>query len=270
MKTILLSTLFLLSISLPAVAQITGTSELCGKIFDDQISFSRNVQTRASSEFTLVTWNAHKMADTAYLPDLRELSRNADLMLVQEAMHTGTLQESLSSAFDFSFGFSKSWCSKEKQATGVMNLSRYNLENSLTLVSPDTEPFLNTPKVSEYSMINVPEMGLIHVINTHALNFNLGGKFERHIDQIAEFISKINGRVIWAGDFNTWNSARTNYLLSKAKALGLLHIVPADDKRSLKLDHVFVKGLKVTESKILNNFSSSDHLPLKVIFEKAN
>lgn len=128
-----------------------------------------------------------------------KLSQDADIFLIQESMHSSDWQKTFVTQFDFSFSFNKSFCTTEKQATGVMSASRYLLPNNLTLVSPDLEPVKNTPKVSAYSVIQVPEIGLIHIINTHGLNFNLGSKFDRQINKLAEFINQLKGPVIWAG-----------------------------------------------------------------------
>lgn len=202
------------------------------------------------------------------MPDLIQLSRETDLILVQEAMHNSELQGTFMEKFDFSFSFHKSFCTSDRQATGVMNASRYLLQNNLTLVSPDMEPITNTPKVSGYSAVMVPEIGVVHIINTHGLNFNGGTQFDNQINKLAQFIQTLDGPVIWAGDFNTWSVGRQKHLDKKAKELGLSHLLPATDNRSQKLDHVYIKGLEVIDIQILENIRSSDHLPMKAIFKK--
>lgn len=257
--------LLVLFLSLPAAA---NESVLCGTGADNQISFSNQFQVRNSTEISLVTWNSHKLTHRKFMPDLFKLSQEVDVILIQEAMHNSDLQNTLSSEFDFSFSFSKSFCTSDKQATGVMSASRYPLQNNSTLVSPDREPITNTPKVSGYSTIDVPEIGIVHIINTHGLNFNTGSKFERQMNHLAEFISKLQGPVIWAGDFNTWSNVRQRHLDKRARELGLTQHIPETDNRNLKLDHVYTKGLELISIQILDNFKSSDHLPLKAIFKK--
>jgi endonuclease/exonuclease/phosphatase (EEP) superfamily protein YafD len=216
-----------------------------------------------------LTWNAHKLDDVNFLPDLGDLSRDVDIILIQEGMHSENYAKDLINTLNFNFTFYKSFCNSDQQATGVMTLSRYNLQDTHNLVSPDTEPILNTPKVSGYAKINVAGIGDVHIINTHGLNFNFGIKFKNQIDQISEFISQLHGPVIWAGDFNTWIGFRANYLNKKAKELGLSHIKPENEKRRfLKLDHIYTRGLNLVEAELLSNYKSSDHWPIKAVFEK--
>lgn len=265
MKNILVTVMFLQVVGFAAFAV---ESSLCEKSAGNQISFSNLLQIRLAPEFSVITWNAHKLTDRNFMPDLIQLSRETDVILIQEAMHNSELQGTLSTKFDFSFSFSKSFCTSDKQATGVMNASRYLLQNNLTLVSPDLEPITNTPKVSGYSAIRVPEIGIVHIINTHGLNFNIGTKFENQMNKLAQFIEKLEGPVIWAGDFNTWSTGRQKHLDKKAKELGLTHLRPATDNRGQKLDHVYIRGLEVIDIQILENIRSSDHLPIRAIFKK--
>lgn len=261
-----LATVLLLQIS--GFASFAAESSLCEKTAGNQISFSKLLQIRISPEFSVITWNAHKLTDRKFMPDLIQLSRDSDVILIQEAMHNSELQSSFAEKFDFSFSFNKSFCTSDKQATGVMNASRYLLQNNSTLVSPDMEPITNTPKVSGYSAVMVPEIGVVHIINTHGLNFNGGPKFENQINKLAQFIQTLEGPVIWAGDFNTWSAGRQKHLDKKTRELGLAHLVPATDNRSQKLDHVYTRGLEVIDIQILENIRSSDHLPIRAIFKK--
>jgi endonuclease/exonuclease/phosphatase (EEP) superfamily protein YafD len=244
-------------------------SVLCeGSNHSLQLSFSNLVQTRNSDEFVLIDWNAHKLEDERFIQDLAQLAQSADLITIQEGMHSDAFQNQFLK-LPFSSSFFKSFCTGDKEATGVMSMSRYMLEENKTLVSPGREPILNTPKVSGYSTLVIPEIGRVHLINTHALNFNFGSKFKDQVDSIAEFIKTLQGPVIWAGDFNTWNDDRKDYLIKHATALGLTHLNPANDKRGLlKLDHVFVRDLNVESIEVLSQYKSSDHVPLRVVFKK--
>lgn len=232
-----------------------------------QHSFSRSVQARTSDQFVLIDWNAHKLEDPQYIRDLQQLGQNADLITMQEGMHSEGFENQFL-AMPFAASFYKSFCNKDKEATGVMNMSRYPLEDNRTLVAPDTEPILHTPKVSGYASIVVPEIGRIHIINTHALNFNLGKQFKNHINSVAKFVATLQGPVIWVGDFNTWNGDRLDHLMDKTAELGLAHLNPSNDNRGLKLDHVFYRGLQPVSIEVLNGYKSSDHLPLKAVFKK--
>lgn len=268
MKNFLFSVLQLavLLISLTANAD---TSSLCREHSNGRTTvFSNQVNERENHEFSIVTWNAYKLSDDNFLPDLLTLSQDADLFLIQEAMHGDQLAEQLSAQFPFEFSFFKSFCNSDKLATGVMNMARHKLANNRTLVSPYNEPFSATPKVSGYSLIEVPGIGPVHVINTHGLNFNLGKKFAKQIDQVVAFAEQLQGPLIWAGDFNTWSDWRKDHLRKATQKLRLQHLKPAYDTRHLKLDHVYSRELSVKSVDLLVNIRSSDHLPIKVVFEK--
>jgi endonuclease/exonuclease/phosphatase (EEP) superfamily protein YafD len=242
-------------------AEAQEASILCDEFFQDHISFSKQLKHRNTSEITLVTWNAHKLEDKNLIPDLKRLSESSDIIFIQEAMHSTKLQNTFSSLFPFSFSFHKSFCTSNKQATGVMSAARFELQNSLTIVSPDTEPLTFTPKVSSYSQLMINNQ-IVHLINTHALNFNTGSSFERQMDQLAGFISQLSGPVIWAGDFNTWSPGRKNYLNKIAQSLQLEHLKPEKDPRYLILDHIYIRGMTALKTEVLPE-KSSDHAPLR-------
>lgn len=258
MKTFILLTLVL------AAAQVKAddVSVLCAQDQVRQISFSQTVTPRPNptNDVNIILWNAHKLEDKNFFYDLKKLSENADLLVVQEAIHTEAWQRAFSSHMPFDFSFNKSFCWNDT-ANGVLTASRFPLKNNLAILSPGVEPGSFTHKVSGYSQMIVNGT-LVHVINTHALNFNVGFAFEEHIDQLAKFISQSKGPVIWAGDFNTWNSLRFDYLSEKAKTLGLTHVKPASDNRFLVLDHIYVKGFTAVSAEVLG-LKSSDHYPLK-------
>lgn len=266
----LIQNFFLPAILLLATqASSAGTSSLCRSNSNTRnIVFTSQISERNHNEFSVITWNAHKLADENFLPDLLTLSEDADLILIQEAMHSDLLADQHASQFPFEFSFFKSFCNSDDMATGVMNMARTSLMNNRTLVSPDNEPLAGTPKVSGYSQLNVPGIGIVHVINTHGLNFNLGKKFARQVDAVARFARQLEGPLIWAGDFNTWSDWRKNYLREATEKLGLKHLKPAYDTRRLKLDHIYARGLTVRSIDLLVNIRSSDHLPIKVIFDK--
>lgn len=241
--------------------QAQTNSVLCDQVFNDHISFSNQIINRNSSDITLISWNAHKFGDKKFISDLKRLSETSDVIFIQEAMHSTNLQNAFADSFPFSFSFHKSFCDSAKQATGVLSAARYELINTQTIVSPDTEPVTFTPKVSSYSQMVVNNQ-IVHLINTHALNFNTGSSFERQIDHLASFISQLSGPVIWAGDFNTWSPARKSYLNKVTLSLQLLHLKPATDPRNLVLDHIYIRGMTALKTEVLSE-NSSDHLPMR-------
>lgn len=257
MKSILLLIIFSF-----AFAQAEDNSVLCSNEAMKQISFSKQIipRPRDPSEITLISWNAHKLADKQFFYDLQNLSHQADILMVQEAVHTTNWQNAFQGYMPFAFNFYKSFCWNDN-ANGVLTGARFNLENNVPLLSPGTEPGSFTHKVSGYSQIRINNQ-VVHLMNTHALNFNVGISFEDQIDQIVTFLAQVKGPIIWAGDFNTWNPLRSDYLNKQTAKIGLTHIIPLADDRFLTLDHVYARGFVAAKTEVLD-FKSSDHVPMK-------
>lgn len=259
MKTIILAVIL---ISLNSYAD---RSALCDQVFKDSVQFSKRIQPPTSVDhLTIITWNAHKYADQNFFWDLKKLSAQADILMVQEAVHSTNWQAAFASYLPFSFSFFKSFCTRDDKATGVQTAARYLLKDNKNIISMDTEPVSFTPKVTGLSRIEVPGHGQVLLVNTHALNFNLGELFKRQIDQVVAYLATEKGPIIWAGDFNTWDSSRKAYLNKKTKSLGLIHVVPNHDDRNLILDHIYIRGFEVISADVLNE-KSSDHQPVQAV-----
>jgi endonuclease/exonuclease/phosphatase (EEP) superfamily protein YafD len=226
----------------------------------NQLSFNQSIVPLNQSTLKVLTWNAHKFADTQYFIDIKKLSQISDLIFVQEALHSSGWQNAFASHMSFDWSFHKSFCI-DNQATGVLTGSRYPLITPRTILTTDTEPLSFTPKVSGISFIEFQNKKIM-MINTHALNFNLGYDFENQIDQIIEMISQTNLPIIWAGDFNTWSPGRRSYLFNQAISQGLDPLIPKNDLRALQLDHILVRGFRSLNTKVLDQFKSSDHFPV--------
>ncbi len=256
---------FIFSSLFLVLAPAANISSLCQKEAPNQISFSKNIEPRPSTELSIILWNAQKISDSDFLKDLQLLAKTSDILLLQEAMHSTGFEEDLTEKLPFHFSFHKSFCNSDQQATGVLNSARSELFHNLTLVSPDTEPISSTPKVSAYSQVLIDGQ-IVHLINTHALNFNLGSAFERQIYQVAKSISQLSGPVVWAGDFNTWSSSRQEYLKKITTSLKMTHLKPIQDPRKLILDHIFIRGLIPIKTEVLIK-KSSDHYPIRSILK---
>jgi len=226
----------------------------------NQLSFNTSIIPLQKSTLTVLTWNAHKFADPQYFIDLKKISKTSDIIFIQEAMHSSGWQKAFSTHMTLDWSFHKSFCIDD-QSTGVLTGSRYPLMNSQTIVSPGTEPLSFTPKVSGISFIQFQNKKIM-LINTHALNFNLGSDFEDQVDQIIQIISQTDLPVIWSGDFNTWSPGRRSYLFNQAMSQGLDPLIPKNDNRTLKLDHILVRGFRSVSTKVLEKYKSSDHFPV--------
>lgn len=248
---------------------IADSSVLCDDQPNDLLNFSQDITARATDTLSVVTWNAHKYANSKYFSDLVEISADTDVIMIQEAMHSSQWQETFAKQIPFSFTFFESFCDSNNWATGVQTGARYKLEHEVNLVSPDREPITGTPKVTGISRFDVPGYGGVLIANIHGMNFNTGNKFERQIDQVVEYLAAAHERIIWAGDFNTWSASRRRYLDKKAKSIGLMQVIPVKDNRSQKLDHIYVRGFKIISGEILPN-RTSDHQPIKAVLKFEN
>jgi endonuclease/exonuclease/phosphatase (EEP) superfamily protein YafD len=254
---------FAASILFSFLVNAADISILCNQETLQDIYFSNQIIPRAgrpANEVTLITWNAHKLADENFFYDLKKLSTDADILMVQEAVHTTNWQNAFAAYMPFSFTFFKSFCWGDS-ANGVLTGSRFPLSRNTAVLSPGTEPITFTHKVSGYSQIVINNQ-VVHIINTHALNFNPGTSFEEQIDQLVKFIGTLKGAVIWAGDFNTWNPLRKSYLNEQTAKVGLTHDVPSNDDRFLILDHIYVRGFSMVKTEVVDE-KSSDHVPLR-------
>jgi endonuclease/exonuclease/phosphatase (EEP) superfamily protein YafD len=147
--------------------------------------------------------------------------------------------------------------------TGVTTGSRFHLLGVNFIRSPDREPILNTPKVAALTPVAIENSDHpLTVVNLHALNFVKVDAYRNQLAAIQRSLSKAKGPLIVAGDFNTHMIERAFALRDFADALGLTIVELSNDKRRLKLDHIFQRGLKVHRAEVLNQVKSSDHLPL--------
>ena len=152
----------------------------------------------------------------------------------------------------------------ENSFTGVAIYSDRLLQKITPLHTKYREPFILTPKSSLIAYYKD-----ILIINTHALNFVSDDEWIFELNQIAKTIGQAQ-KVIWAGDFNTWDSMRTNYLLNFMDSLQLIEVKFKEDLRTTHLgypiDFIFTKGLKIKSSKSFDTSQSSDHNAISVEF----
>jgi endonuclease/exonuclease/phosphatase (EEP) superfamily protein YafD len=218
--------------------------------------------------FSLVSWNIHKGDETGWLNDLEHITRDIDLLLLQEAYLDQNLQSLLGD-------WSNHWVmgpafSLQGVHAGVLTAARIN--NVAACSSLVSEPLFGIPKavlINYYPIAGQAQSML--VANVHGVNFTLGTQhLAQQLDFIAEAITNHPGPVIVAGDFNTWNQARVQLLRTVTASLDLQAVAFDDHQRSKHfgqaVDHIYYRGLKLVDSQVLA-VHSSDHLPLRAQFE---
>ena len=216
------------------------------------------------SAIELLNWNIEKGGHEDWGLDLYEYGNRATVLTLQEAplVNPGWADHVVESFHAFAPGFET-----RRTPTGVMTVS-----TAVPLVQCNfeaREPWLRTPKatlVTEYALTGRSETLL--VVNIHVVNFTLGlGAFEQQLDTASAILSRHDGPVIFAGDFNTWRQARLDHLRALVDSHGLAAVQFAEDERKRifgkPLDHVYVRGLDVVAADTLNT-ATSDHNPMRV------
>ena len=225
------------------------------------------VHALRDSEISLVSWNIYKEQRPGWEQDLSALSKEADVLLLQEAylepglrqwLQDQGLKWDMGPAFDYQ-GF----------PTGVITAGRGEADVNCSMLR--NEPYIYLPKavlISYYPIRGRQEMLL--VANIHGINFTLGPKsLGQQLEAAREIIQHHQGPVILAGDFNTWSVRRQQALEQVAAELGLQPVtfegqMPAMHMGSV-VDHIYFRGLTQRESRVIA-VKSSDHYPLKVRF----
>lgn len=229
-------------------------------------SFGENHKEHLSGEINLFVWNVYKHVRPNWGEDFKTSVKDQNLILLQEAvvnesLHMPWLEHFPSWHWKMATSFEYK---KNRFRTGIATGASAKAHQLKAVRSEDQEIFLWTPKMSLVALYRLeqnPNKELL-VVNTHAVNFVLQSSFERQLLGLAELIKGHQGPVIFAGDFNTWNSQRERFLIGLTKSLGLDKLTFATDPRTLKLDHIFYRDLEVSHAEILHKINSSDHFPL--------
>ncbi|PJC86547.1 hypothetical protein CSW98_10105 [Vibrio sp. HA2012] len=216
---------------------------------------------------SVLVWNIYKENRSGWQETLERLSRNAQLLLLQE----GSLNEEFSAWIE-----DNHWQAAHTSAfnafgvsAGVLNLSRTAPQRVCAYTQ--TEPWLRLPKSALYARYSLSDGQTLAVINIHAVNFTLGVKeYSEQLEALREAVSGHSGPLIVAGDFNSWSSHRMNVLQHHMQQLGLDEVSFHPDNREeiltgYKLDHLFFRGLTPIKAEAPVT-DASDHNPMSVHF----
>lgn len=221
------------------------------------------------SSFRICVWNVHKCLSKKLHRDIEKIFRDFDIVLMQEAVLSETWTTIWKSITEFNWEFFRSFTLWRNQGeTGVLTGSKYRQKILAIVQTTDREPILRTPKATGISLINIAgrEEKLL-IVNTHAMNFNFGKPFLRQIEAVFEAIQDHEWPMIWAGDFNTWSKKRFWMLGWIAEELGLTWLIPENDHRMLKLDHILYRWVTPLYAEVGHTIKTSDHYPLFAEFE---
>ena len=236
---------------------------------NDVLTHLTSVQenTIDKNPFRVALWNTHKWQDDNISADFKALANSADLFLTQEAVVNKQSQAALNSSIEKEWWLANSFFSSDETSSDIANgvatgSSVQPLEVGF-IRSDAREPLTRSPKmalISKFRVLGISEHLL--VINVHMINFVLDSAFESMLDQIEEVLSAHLGPILLGGDFNTWSQSRMDSLNKLAHKYSLNHAIPNNDSRTIKFDHLFTRGFKVSKAQVLSRIQSSDHYPL--------
>jgi endonuclease/exonuclease/phosphatase (EEP) superfamily protein YafD len=251
-----------------------GLSERWFKVLpekDSLASFGFSSLKELPLSIRAVVWNIKKAQMSEWKNEFQHYAAGRDLFFIQEAYESDIFTSTIdSTGHQWDMGISFLYRSLADAATGSMVGSSASPLDVFVKHSVDREPIFQTPKAlifAKYNLKNKEEDLL--VVSVHAINFDTTGAFKRQMDQIEVEVKNHSGPVIVAGDFNTWNEARTKYLLQMAGRLSLTEAQYTNDEYRMKfrgwpLDHIFTRGVTVKSSVVVKESKGSDHKPFLV------
>ena len=223
--------------------------------------------TLGPADFSLMTWNVFKGQMADWPRDYARLTRNQDIVLLQEAHLTPTFSGLLTRsghrwymtrAFDYNGAES-----------GVLTAGK--IPASGACLARLAEPLIRIPKSGLLTRFPIQGSGReLWIANLHGINFApSAGPLRGQLEAWADVLADHAGPMILAGDFNDWSESRSEALTAVTEHLGLTPVRLARDARSRyfgrPVDHVFYRGLEVVHADSVA-VTSSDHNPIRVRF----
>ncbi len=221
-------------------------------------------------DISVLVWNVYKQNDKPnWQNEFKKIMflHHPDIILFQESVANFHINP-IGSYNYYGYLFFPNFSYKQRYF-GLLNASRSKIIDFKSYFSKHKEPILKTPKMILATKYLLNNFQTLLVINVHLINFVKFEKFAYQLKQI-ENLCLENTSLILAGDFNTWNRKRVNFLYEMAKNLNLKRVeFENEGKRSIlkyPLDHIFYRGLNLKRGEVLSFPQSSDHKPLIASF----
>ena len=221
---------------------------------------------KLQNEFSILCWNVAKLTlKSSYKNFIDLLIKNYDfdILLLQEVKKSISIEFDLS---NYSYILSPNIQTK-RHVFGVLSAFKTSCESELSLLTKKQELKYATHKVSLITHHKVSNDKTILMVNLHAINFVNNSDFRNELNYIYTAIKSHEGAMIVAGDFNTWNLKRVQFLKEFTEALSLKKVEFEDDKNLKKIfsnsiDYIFYRDLELTYSEVINSKNISDHNPI--------
>lgn len=218
------------------------------------------------SVMSIFVWNVYKGQKAhVFENDFKKFGSGKDFIFLQEALvdnRMPLLWQQDFSAYEWHLAQSFHY-KKDLSSTGVAIGSKMSPCAVDFIRAKAREFFWLTPKLTLFSEYDFEGRRVLFVC-THVLNFVTTAAFSESLYEIAQRISRFEGPVVLAGDFNTWNVKRYMIMKSIFRDLKMEHVDLENDGRLLKLDHVFVRGFEVLKAEVHHSVLGSDHFPLEI------
>ncbi|MGF1764456.1 endonuclease/exonuclease/phosphatase family protein [Aliivibrio kagoshimensis] len=221
-----------------------------------------------NGELALLVWNIYKQQQGNWFEELSHLSRQTQLVLLQEASITPKLKQFISDS-PFTAKSVRAFDAFDT-STGVLNLSTSSPTSICAYI--EVEPWLMLPKSALLAYYALSNGEVLAVVNIHAINFTFGTQeYQQQLKQLSEQLNRHHGPMIIAGDFNSWSEVRLQTLKKSMQGLNLVEAQFAPDHRrqfiinNIALDHVFYRGLSLKMAEAPRS-DASDHNPMIVTF----
>ncbi len=234
----------------------------------EEYGVGNKAQLKTDTTYSFMTWNIYKGGYDGLYTDYSNFVDTVDFISTQEFLLNSDQAELINNKQNSHWAFAKSFESGDGW-TGVATVSKWQATSSTPVKSPGTEPFAGTPKMSLISTFAIEDGRTLMIVNVHCLNFNLShGAFKEQVADLMSRIQSHQGPMILGGDVNTWSSVRLEYLLKKTSELGLTRLDLENEMGIMgaTLDHIFVREVKVSSSMVMDDVSTSDHLPFMMEF----
>lgn len=230
------------------------------------VTLSTQETDRLPELFTVVSWNIYKTQNTGWQGMLTKLSKQADIIALQEA------RESTTQTFWKSQGWSATMLeafSMGTKSVGVQIASK--IPPKQVCGRRKYEPLILLPKsllIGTYPLSD--GQGDLWIVSLHSINFSLKlNAYMSQLGEIADMLKEHHGPVIIAGDFNTWSKRRMAVLDRWMEHHRLQPVRFKNDLRSRffghALDHIYYRGIKLVRSRIFKT-KASDHNALSATF----
>jgi endonuclease/exonuclease/phosphatase family metal-dependent hydrolase len=205
---------------------------------------------------------------------VQELSRfddlqDSDIILLQEMDETGT--QTIAQALSFNYVYyPASIHSRHHRNFGNAILSRWPIVEPERIVLPYVNPKDGQERVATRAIVKIGQIEIL-TYSVHTETFWMGPrKRDAQVEYLIENIADFQPYVIVGGDFNTLTPASVSSLESRFVEAGMLRMSQASESTlappalGLIVDHIYARGLAVSQSGVVEDARASDHLPVWV------